>query len=166
MKSVAEGVWIGAVVVSCTGCFTYRATELHDLAEGAAVRVELTRQGLAALTDLPMQSSLRVSGKLVSSTDDLLRVRVPVAVEHGSPTLAQEFVIPARDVVQFESRELSRVRTGVAVASGIGVVVALYLGFEKGNPFSDDKPEDPEVEGPGFRASPRRSQVRFSIPIR
>jgi hypothetical protein len=164
MKFVAKGARIGAAAFLCTGCFTYRASELPSVAEGAEVRVQLTRQGFAALPDIPTQSGLRLSGKLVARSDDQLRMRVPVAMEGRTTTVAQELVIPVLDIARFETRTLSRARTGLAVAGGVGIAIAFYLGFEKGNPFSGGKPDDPEIEGPGFTTGGRI--LRFSIPLR
>ena len=91
-------------------------------------------------------------------------MRVPVAMEGRTTTLAQELVIPVQNIDRYESRTLSRLRTGLAVAGGTGIAVAFYIGFEKGNPFSNGDKDDPEIEGPGIRTG--RRVVRFSIPIR
>src|SRR4029079_19160151 len=87
---LAKCARIGAAAFLCTGCFTYRAAELPSLAQGSEVRVRLTRQGYANLPDVPTQSGLRLSGTLVSRTDDELRMRVPVAMEGRTTTVAQE----------------------------------------------------------------------------
>jgi hypothetical protein len=162
MKFIAKGARIGAAAFLCTGCFTYRASDLPSLAEGAEVRVQLTRQGFAALPDIPTQSGLRLSGTLVSRSEDQLRMRVPVASEGRTTTVAQELVIAVHDIDRFESRTLSRSRTALAVAGGLGIAIAFYIGFEKGNPFSGGKPDDPEIEGPGITGR----VLRFSIPLR
>jgi hypothetical protein len=161
---LAKCARIGAAAFLCTGCFTYRAAELPSLAQGSEVRVRLTRQGYANLPDVPTQSGLRLSGTLVSRTDDELRMRVPVAMEGRTTTVAQELVIPVQSIDGFESRTLSRARTGLAVASALGIAIGFYIGFEKGNPFSGENPKDPEIEGTGLRMS--RKALRFSIPVR
>jgi hypothetical protein len=153
----------GVAALLVTGCFTYRPAELSTLPEGGQVRVQLTRQGFAALPEMRTQSGPRLSGTLVSRNDDQLRLRVAIADELNK-SLGQEFVIPAHDVVQFETRELSRTRTALASVGGIAAAAALYLTFEKGNPFSRDDPEPPEEEEP-FRNRFLRV-LRFSIPVR
>lgn len=131
---------------------------------GEHVRVHLSRQGFAALPESTNLSRPRLAGTLVSREGDQLRLRVPTATDGFTTTLAEELVIPARDVVRFETRELSRIRTGIVVAGSVASAIALYLTFEKGNPFSPDEAEEPEEEGP-FRSG-LRSMLRFAIPVR
>ena len=104
-----------------------------------------------------------MSGTLLSTSGEQLRLRVPppANVVVGP---AQELAIPLADVVRFERREFSRTRTAIAVAGSIAGITALYIGFEKGNPFSQDDPEDPEQEEPFTRRFARI--LRITIPMR
>lgn len=164
MKLAArKGVQIGAAVLLFSGCFSYIPTELGTLQEGGQVRVQMTRQGFAALPEIPNQSGPRLAGTLVSRNDDQLRLLVPITVEGLNKTLGQQLVIQASDVVQFERRELSRTRTVIAIAGGLVTATALYLTFEKGKPFTRDEAKEPEEEG--FRAGSGRILL-FRIPVR
>ncbi len=165
MRFALQVVWTGAAIALSSGCFSYKAAELGSVHQGTEVRVQLTREGFAALSDLPMESGPRLTGTLVSSDASQLRVRVPLAAERLTTTVAQEFEIPAGAIVQLERRELNRTRTAIVVGGAVATVVGFYLGFEKGNPFKGDDPKEPETEGPGVRTVLRRV-IGFSIPVR
>jgi hypothetical protein len=152
LRPLCSMLLLAMAVTGLSGCFRYRAAQLTSIPEGGQVRVSLTRQGFAALSEIPLESGPRLSGTLVSKSDAELRLRVPV--DRFNDTAAQEFVIPANSIVSFETRELSRGRTAIAVTGGLATAIALYLTFEKGNPFSRENSEDPENEEPGVR--PRR----------
>jgi hypothetical protein len=155
---------LGVVVILFSGCFSYVPAEPGTLPEGGRVRVQLTRQGFAALPEIPRQSGPRLAGTLVSQSDEQLRLRVPVEIEGTDRIIPRDVVIPARDVVLYENRRLSRTRTAIAVAGGIATAIALYVGFEKGNPFTNESPEQPEEEDPGIRGGLRVPFLR--VPVR
>jgi hypothetical protein len=157
-------VQVGAAVVLFSGCFSYVPAEPGTLPEGGRVRVQLTRQGFAALPEIPNQSGPRLAGTLVRRNDDQLRLRVPIKVDGPGPDFGQEVVIPAGAIVGFERRELSRSRTAIAIAGGLATAAALYIGFEKGRPFTRDESEQPQEEEPGIRAGLRRVLL-LRIPI-
>ena len=100
-----QHIHIVAFAVLCSGCFSYIPTELGTLQEGRQVRVQMTRQGFAALPEIPHQSGPRLAGTLVSRSDDQLRLLVTVAVDGQNKSLGQQLVIPASDVVRYERRE-------------------------------------------------------------
>ena len=153
---------VATLGVLLSGCFSYKAAEPASLPQGGQVRVHLTRQGFAALPETTDLSRPRISGTLVSRDNDHVRVRVPLAFAAPGADAARDYVVPARDILVVEVRELSRMRTGLAVASGIAAAAAFYIAFEKGNPFSNDNAKPPEEEG-SFRFG-RRSQLVVNLP--
>ena len=154
---------VAAIVVSLlSGCFSYRGAELASLPQGRQVRVHLTREGFAALPQTTDLSRPRISGTLLSRDNDQMRVRVPDVFATSGTNATLEYVVPTRDIVAVEVRELSRTRTGLAVAAGIATAAAFYLAFEKGNPFSNDNSKPPEEEG-GFRSAQRRTLISISV---
>ena len=130
-------------VALLSGCFRYVPAEVGTLPPGNQVRLELTRVAFAELPELPDNSGPDLSGTLVRMDDERLFVRVPINVRMGglvTQTVQQELAIPASGIVQLERRELSRKRTGLAVAGGLATLGVIFLSFRE----SDENPELPE----------------------
>lgn len=146
------------------GCFTYRTAELTTVSEGSQVRVHMTRVGFAALPEIPNQSGPRLAGTLAGQNGGEVLLRIPIGQDALDGTIAQQVSIPAAAIVAVESRQLSRLRTGIAIAGGVTAALALYLGFEKGKPFQSDVPDAPEEEE-GMTIGVRRL-MQLSIRVR
>jgi hypothetical protein len=162
-----------AFLLSLAGCVSYMPVELETLPQGHHVRVEMTRLGFAALPEIPGQSGPRLAGTISGRDDEVLRLRVPIAVLRDGSPLRQEIVIPAREILRAEIREVNRTRTGIAIAAGLATGLALYLSLDRGEPFTGEEEEELEEEGDpetvrsvqNPRAVPWRS-VLFSIRVR
>jgi len=149
-----------ALVLSLVGCFRYLPVEPRAVPDGRQVRVEMTRLGFAALPEIPGQAGPRLAGTITGQNDEQLLMLVPVAVLQDGSEIGRELEIPTRDVVRVEVREVSRVRTGMLIASGLAAGLALYLGFEKGSPTTARDGEDQEIEGSLL------TRALFSIRVR
>jgi hypothetical protein len=144
---VGNSMQIGAAVLLFSGCFSYIPAELGTLPDGAQVRVQLTRQGVATLPEVLDQSGPRVAGTIVWRNDEQLLLRVPTATNILNTTLGQQVVIPTHDIVRFEARRFNRTRTAIVIGGGLTLAAALYAGLETGRPAQPQDPEEPEVEG-------------------
>lgn len=146
-----------AFLPSLFGCVSYMPVELQTVPPGRDVRVEMTRLGFAALPEIPGQSGPRLVGTIAGRDDEQLRLRVPIAVLQDGSALRQEVVIPARDILRAEIREVNRTRTGIVIATGLATGVALYLSLDRGRPFTGEEEEEREEEGDGGPAQPAQS---------
>lgn len=164
-----RAVRLGAIafLLSPAGCFSYMPVELETVPQGRHVRVEMTRLGFAALPEIPRQSGPSLAGKIAGRNGEQLLLSVPIAVLRDGSEVGREVVIPTPDILRVEIRELSRIRTGIAIASGFAAGLLLYMSLEKGRPGAEEQEEEQEIEGnlgdPG--GTPWRS-VLFSIRVR
>jgi hypothetical protein len=162
-RSSGRVLQIGATILLISGCFSYIPTELTSVPQGQEVRLHLTRQGLAALPEIPNQAGLTLTGKLVESGEDRLRVRVPIAIQQDAivtRTLGQELVIPANAIVQVERRTFNRGRSALVLLGGAVVAAVAYASFRDSGPESPDLPGEPgEPEGMRARMSFTLSRI-------
>ena len=109
-------------------CFSYVPADLDAIPPGGAVRVYLSRAGVAQLPEEVRSSGSYVAGSLVSREPQNLVVRVPVSGQPQSVRdirLRQDVIIPAQDVVELRRRQLDRTRTGLLVAVSAGAAAAI-----------------------------------------
>ena len=136
-----------AFVLPLSGCFSYMPVEPQTVPQGGYVRVEMTRLGFAALPEIPGQPGPRLAGRMTGQNDEQLLLHVPVAVLPDGSEIGRDFEIPTRDVVRVEIRELSPIRTGILIATGLAAGLVGYLGLNKGSPTTAEEVEEQETEG-------------------
>jgi hypothetical protein len=167
MHARHQRITIVGVALLASGCFRYVPVELDAAPAGDEVRVELTRVGFAELPELPNNSGPDLNGTLLRFDNDRLFLRVPVYVRLDglvTQTVQQELAIPAREVVQLERRELSRMRTGLSIGGGLATLGVIFLSFKASDESPEIQQETPEEEaGVGFAPTPRPG---WSISIR
>lgn len=138
---------VGTLILS--GCFTYLPVEPGVAPEGREVRVHVSRQGLAALPEIPDAAGAVVRGTLLDRGGDVLLVRMPIGTRVDgvmSRSIGQNVSIPSQYVDRLEAREFSRGRTGMFVAAALTVAIAAVLGFGEGAADPVIDPRDPPVE--------------------
>ena len=149
-------ITIVGVSLLLSGCFRYVPVQLDAAPPGNEVRVELTRVGFAELPELPNNTGPDLNGTLLRVDSDRLFLRVPVHVRLDglvTQTVQQELAIPAREVVQLERRELSRMRTGLSIGGGLATLGVIFLSFKASDENPEIQPKTPEEEaGVGFGA--------------
>ena len=142
---------IGAASLFASGCFRYVPVELAAVPDGNDVRMYLTRQGLAALDELPLESGPIVRGKLITQDNGDVTLRVPVATRQTgfhSSMIGQDVRIPTGDIVQVERRQLDKLGTGLLIGGAIGVtalVMTLILDSHSETVVEPPPPEEIRV---------------------
>jgi hypothetical protein len=142
------------LVTFVTGCFRYVPTELAAVPDGRDVRVYLTRQGLAALDELPLESGPVVRGRLMHQYNGDVTLRVPVAMRQTGfhlNSIGQDVLIPTSDIVQIERRELDKFGT-VLLIGGAAAVTAfiMTLILDSHSETVIDPPPTEEIRVPFF----------------
>lgn len=141
---------LAATALLLSGCFHYRPVEPGVVPVGDEVRVLLTREGAAALPqEVPDLSGMAVRGKVMSREGDRLLLRVPVAVQREgllTRELGRDVAIPSAQIVRVERRELSRGRTALAIAGGLGTAAALWASLGEGRSEGGSGRPEPPVE--------------------
>jgi hypothetical protein len=146
LHSRTRAAFATALLLTVFGCFSYVPVDYASVPAGHEVRVRVTQNGASELReivdDYEPRGSPTVSGTLVSRSTEALLVRVPVAVRSEgffSAELGQDLRIPISDVLDVESRQLDRARTGLLVAGGVVATLTLIFQImdswgERGNP--------------------------------
>jgi hypothetical protein len=139
-------------------CYSYMPIEVSAVRPGASVRARVSQPAALQLAPLLHVSDARVvTGTLIDSVTDGVLVEVPTIVpgEVGSTfeTLHQRVSIARSDLVEFETRKIDRLRTGVIVgvaALAASVVIVRALSGDAGR----DRP--PPGGGTDLRLPVRR----------
>src|SRR5918996_1748192 len=102
---------IAASVLVLTGCFSYVPAPLETVPAGSDIRVYVTRQAMADLTEVLEHDGPFLKGTLVRRDDERVFIRVPVAPRQQGfymSTVGQDVSLPAAEIVQLERRRLDR----------------------------------------------------------
>ncbi len=143
-----------ASALLAAGCYRYVPVELETVPAGEGVRMYLTRTGMAAITELPMEAGPIVTGTLVSQDNGDVLLRVPIATRQQGfhiRSIGQDVRIPTGDIIQVERRQLDRLGTGLLIG-GTGAVAALVMTLildSRSDVVNDDSPV-PELRVPLF----------------
>lgn len=127
---------------------------------GGPVRLQLSREAYAALPQISDLPGRQYAGTLVRRSDAEMVLHIPIAP--GNP-LGQELNIPVSGIVVGEVRTVSKVRTMLAAAVGVGVVVGAILSTNHSGPLVEPIPDNTDHEA-AFSGSPGRA-LFFSIPV-
>jgi hypothetical protein len=113
------------LAAGASGCYRYVPSQLGTVPPGQQVRVYVTQEALAKLTDLPATESTSLSGVLIRTEAQNVVVRLPVARRQSGfsmEVLGQDVFIPRDQILQIERRELNKPMTVVAT---VGASAAL-----------------------------------------
>ena len=138
------------LLVFVPGCYTYQVTDVHSLAPGEEVRIEV---GSGQVTSAGYGSSLlgprRLEARFTEATSDSLVVSLWIGSAYrGTPfeSAHQSLSLPLSDIAQIENRQLSRPRTVVATVGTLALV--WYLIDSLGLMLSFGGDEDGDVAPP------------------
>ena len=126
-------------------CYTYARTEPAAIPRGTSVRARLSStaaERLAALLGTP--EARVITGTLIDNGPDTMIVEVPTVMraEVGSSvrTLHQRVSISRAELLEIETRQLDRFRTGAVAASAAVIVGAVVIEAIRGDPGSERPP--------------------------
>jgi len=145
------------------GCYTYVATSLDALPEGAQVRVEVTGETASRLADALAADQTSIEGRVQAYQDDALLLDV-VTVSHQVgfryEPLHQTIRLATADATLVQRKLLDRGRTAVAV--GVAAVAAGAIAWTalSGKVGGSERPP-----GTGGPADARRAPFLIRIPF-
>lgn len=143
-------------------CYRYAPADQGLLQPGTDVRARITAAAAEQIEPLLGTTDARVlTGVVVNAGADTLLVEVPTAarsnVGNQVVTLKQRVSVPRTSIIEIETRELDKMRTGMIVGPAAAIAVALLLKTVYGEPGDARTP--PGGELPEFRAGLLR--IRF-----
>jgi hypothetical protein len=134
------------VVLLSPGCYSYRVTELQDVAPGTPVRLRVTPDEAERLVEFRLTDDRLVDGVLVENGGMGLVLDTRVGVndaQRGSRAFTQRINIPASEVREVELKQLDWFKTGVAIgATAIGLAIVASAAFGDGE--GRDGPPGPD----------------------
>lgn len=142
-----------------SGCYTFQPTTLTELAPGQDVRIRVTGSYADTLGPILLTDDARVvEGSVVELPPPSLLLEVAVSNELQGmrfQTLAQRVALPTDEIVEVESKELSRGRTygaiGVIAAVAAAIVIDQLSGRSGGGSIpGGGGPVESVVESPGL----------------
>jgi len=133
MNSIATRcVALLTAIILFSGCFTYVPVEVGAVQVGQDVRILLTREALREFDDpgvaFSLGSSPVLEGTLTSRDADRLMVRLQGLNSQAAPLLfsnPREAQVPISvdQIVQLESKEFHRMKTGIVFAGTFGAIL-------------------------------------------
>jgi hypothetical protein len=133
-RAVSKTISLLIAPVMFVGCYTYSAIDPASAAPGMEVRARVSAATAAQLgPSLGMSDARLLSGPVVQNDAEALTIKVPTApigTIGAQEGLFQQIPLNRRDVLELESRQLDRTRTGVAIGAafvGAAVLAATML---------------------------------------
>src|SRR5262249_12284670 len=128
MRVPLKSVGLLMAPVLLAGCYAYSTIDLASAAPGMEVRARVSAVTAAPLgPSLGMSDARLLSGPIVQRDVDGLTIRVPTApigTIGAQEGLFQQILINRGDLLELESRQLDRTRTGVVIgAAFVGATV-------------------------------------------
>jgi hypothetical protein len=133
MNSIATRcVALLTAVILFQGCFTYVPVEVGAVQVGQDVRMRLTREALREFDDpgvaFSLGSSPVLEGTLTSRDADRLMVRLQGLNSQAAPLLFSnpleaQVPISVDQILQLESKEFHRMKTGIVFAGTFGAIL-------------------------------------------
>ena len=120
-------VLAGWLCLSSTGCYAYRPVDFDEVRVGSEIRARLTAGQVDELNGVLPSDSRVIEGRVLEAPGSSYLLLVPVLAEMRGAridAIHQRLDIPRSGIVELETRELDRVRTGIVVGAG-----AVVLGF-------------------------------------
>jgi hypothetical protein len=153
---VKKRVLAALTLLVTTGCYSYVPAEFETVPIGQGVRVFLSRDGVTRLRELggdqiPGASSDQpvVQGTLVRRSAADFSILIPVTsrqVGFLQNELGQQVTLPVADAVQVQRREVSQVKTGLALAGSTAAIAFVIVSIIKGARQPVDNPQEQPVD--------------------
>ena len=126
-------------------CYTYARTEPAAIPAGTSVRARVSSAAAERLAALLGTTETRlITGTLIDNGPDTMIVEVPVVMraEVGSSVRAlhQRVSISRGELLEIETRQLDRFRTGAVAGSAAVIVGAVVIKAIRGDPGTDRPP--------------------------
>jgi hypothetical protein len=160
---------VGLLIASAlsAGCYTYSTIDLASAAPGMEVRARVSAATAAQLApSLGMSDARLLSGPVVQRDADGLTIRVPTApigTIGAQEGLFQQILVNRSDLLELESRQLDRTRTGVMIgAAFVGATVIAVTALHGRSSGANATTEPPS----NFNRRARGVQLTFVAPIR
>lgn len=135
-----------------SGCYTYTQVEVDQVPENTTVRARISAARAEQFQETFGRSDRVIAGRVVGHSGDGLLLQVPFATESGG-LLAQRVDISRADLIELETRQLDRVRTGGLVAvAAVAVGYGLYAAFG-GDSNDSNRPKPGPEQWIGWRFS-------------
>jgi hypothetical protein len=127
------------------GCYTYARMEPAAIRAGTSVRARVSSAAAERLAPLLGTADTRlITGTLIDNGPDTLIVEVPAVMraEVGGSmrTLHQRVSISRAELLEIETRQLDRFRTGAVAGSAAVVVGAVVIKAIRGDPGAERPP--------------------------
>lgn len=154
MRRWAKPIALVASTLLAPACYRYVPAELAGLPDGQDVRMYLTRQGIAAIDELPLESGPLVRGRFVNQDNGDVILRIPVAVRQTgfhTSSIGQDVRIPTSEIIQVERRRFDSVGTGLLIGgSAIATALVMKLILDSRNDTTGEPPLIEELRVPLF----------------
>ena len=165
MKARYAGVLPILLSALMLGCFTYVPAEVEAVPLGTRVRARLTPTGAQAFSTRTGMERETVNGTLVEKRGNsiVFLVRSVSGFQSSSSldNLYQQIDVPRQDIMLVERKKVHPVKTGVAIAGGMGTLGFFLYRALKAEP-STRVPVPPD--GPADNISAAFLLVRFFLP--
>ena len=127
------------------GCYTYARMEPAAIRAGTTVRARVSSAAAERLAPLLGTTDTRlITGTLIDNGPDTMIVEVPTVMraEVGSSmrTLHQRVSISRAELLEIETRQLDRLRTGAVAGSAAIIVGVVVIKAIKGDPGTERPP--------------------------
>ncbi len=119
-----------ACALAVAGCYHYVPADPAEPRAGTPVRVQLEPPGSFELPGLTAHDVLQIEGEMITSDPEglfLSATWLDAAGGRGFPGSGWTVRVDERSVRSFEAREISWLRTGLAL---VGLAVGTWTGFE------------------------------------
>jgi hypothetical protein len=127
--------------VYSSGCYTYVPAAFPTIPTGERVRVYLSQAGAARLREIGgdaipgLGERPVVAGRLVRRDATEFSLQIPIGARQTGflqEELDQQVTLPVAELVQVERRQVSGVRSALAVVAGTAALTALVVTVLKG----------------------------------
>lgn len=134
-----------AMQLLITACYTYARTEPAAIPAGTSVRARVSPAAAERLAVLLGTTEARfITGTVIDNGPDTMIVEVPAIMraEVGSSVRAlhQRVSISRGELLEIETRQLDRIRTGAVAGSAAIIVGAIVISAIRGEPGMERPP--------------------------
>jgi hypothetical protein len=145
--AVVKSVGLLFAPVLVAGCYTYSTIDLASATPGMDVRARVSAATAAQLgPSLGMTDARLLSGPVVHKEAEALTIKVPsapVGTIGAQEGLFQQILISRGDLLELESRQLDRTRTGVMIGAAFVGAAAIAITALHGHSSGDAAVTEP-----------------------
>jgi hypothetical protein len=138
------GPLLAATIPFLAGCYRYAPIQVGEVSPGMGVRARVSLTAAQRIAPLIGASDARVLRGRLISTGDTLIVEVPVVQPaDGSgvvQSLHQRIAVPRTDLIELETRQLDRTRTGGLIGIAAIILGVMLVDALNGEPGLDTPP--------------------------